>query len=254
MKASNNMNFDLPVKNHGRSPKKGLLAPFPSSKFLKKEVKIVMGFIQDNSVIVSSGWVPHSLVIILLLIGGEKVVKTSLRLSLLERRQVPAFHLFTNRLFSLCLVHRQLAKSLGQAGEIEPETEGILTEYGVDFSDFSSEVLKCLPQNLPWTIPQEEFSKRRDLRKDCIFTIDPSTARDLDDALSCKPLADGNFEVGVHIADVSYFIPEGSDLDRVAAQRATSVYLVQKIPGLTIPGSTCDMRKMDFQTYLCQVK
>ncbi|XP_057602233.1 DIS3-like exonuclease 2 isoform X6 [Hippopotamus amphibius kiboko] len=84
----------------------------------------------------------------------------------------------------------QLAKSLGQAGEIEPETEGILTEYGVDFSDFSSEVLECLPQGLPWTIPPEEFCKRRDLRKDCIFTIDPSTARDLDDALSCKSLAD----------------------------------------------------------------
>ncbi|KAF5914903.1 hypothetical protein HPG69_019735 [Diceros bicornis minor] len=57
----------------------------------------------------------------------------------------------------------QLAKSLGQAGEIEPETEGILTEYGVDFSDFSSEVLECLPQHLPWTIPPEEFNKRRDL-------------------------------------------------------------------------------------------
>ncbi|XP_029788728.1 DIS3-like exonuclease 2 [Suricata suricatta] len=122
----------------------------------------------------------------------------------------------------------QLAKSLGQAGEIEPETEGILTEYGVDFSEFSSEVLDCLPQRLPWTIPPEEFSKRRDLRKDCIFTIDPSTARDLDDALSCKALADGNFEVGVHIADVSYFVPEGSPLDKVAAERATSVYLVQK--------------------------
>uniref|UniRef100_A0A8D1EMF0 DIS3-like exonuclease 2 n=1 Tax=Sus scrofa TaxID=9823 RepID=A0A8D1EMF0_PIG len=123
----------------------------------------------------------------------------------------------------------QLAKSLGQAGEIEPETEGILTEYGVDFSDFPSEVLECLPQGLPWTIPPEEFRKRRDLRKDCIFTIDPSTARDLDDALSCKSLADGNFEVGVHIADVSYFVPEGSSLDSVAAERATSVYLVQKI-------------------------
>uniref|UniRef100_A0A5G2QCV4 DIS3-like exonuclease 2 n=2 Tax=Sus scrofa TaxID=9823 RepID=A0A5G2QCV4_PIG len=123
----------------------------------------------------------------------------------------------------------QLAKSLGQAGEIEPETEGILTEYGVDFSDFPSEVLECLPHGLPWTIPPEEFRKRRDLRKDCIFTIDPSTARDLDDALSCKSLADGNFEVGVHIADVSYFVPEGSSLDSVAAERATSVYLVQKI-------------------------
>ncbi|XP_072493528.1 DIS3-like exonuclease 2 isoform X2 [Notamacropus eugenii] len=122
-----------------------------------------------------------------------------------------------------------LAKSLGQAGEIEPETEGILMEHGVDFSDFSPEVLECLPQCLPWTIPPVEFTKRRDLRKDCVFTIDPSTARDLDDALSCKPLPDGNFEVGVHIADVSYFVPEGSALDEVASERATSVYLVQKV-------------------------
>ncbi|KAM7104384.1 DIS3-like exonuclease 2 isoform 1-T3 [Molossus nigricans] len=134
----------------------------------------------------------------------------------------------------------QLTKSLGQAGEIEPETEGILTEYGVDFSDFSSEVLESLPQGLPWTIPPEEFSKRRDLRKDCIFTIDPSTARDLDDALSCKPLADGNtYEVGVHIADVSYFVPDGSELDQVAAQRATSVYLVQKVVPM-LPRVLCE--------------
>jgi hypothetical protein len=78
--------------------------------------------------------------------------------------QVPAFHLFSNPVVPFCSVYRQLAKSLGQAGEIEPETEGILTEYGVDFSDFSSDVLECLPQSLPWTIPPEEFSRRRDLR------------------------------------------------------------------------------------------
>ncbi|KFV12958.1 DIS3-like exonuclease 2, partial [Pterocles gutturalis] len=58
----------------------------------------------------------------------------------------------------------QLAKSLGQAGEIEPETEGILMEYGVDFSDFPPEALECLPQNLPWVITLEELAKRRDLR------------------------------------------------------------------------------------------
>ncbi|XP_036623744.1 DIS3-like exonuclease 2 [Trichosurus vulpecula] len=132
-----------------------------------------------------------------------------------------------------------LAKSLGQAGEIEPETEGILMEYGVDFSDFSPEVLECLPQCLPWAIPPAEFTKRRDLRKDCVFTIDPSTARDLDDALSCKPLPDGNFEVGVHIADVSYFVPEGSALDEVASERATSVYLVQKVVPM-LPRLLCE--------------
>ncbi|XP_061790965.1 DIS3-like exonuclease 2 [Nerophis lumbriciformis] len=123
----------------------------------------------------------------------------------------------------------RLAKTLGQAGEIEPETEGILVEYDVDFSDFSDEVLACLPKNLPWTIPPEEMTKRRDLRKECIFTIDPATARDLDDALSCKQLPDGNYELGVHIADVSYFVEEGSALDATASQRATSVYLVQKV-------------------------
>ncbi|NXR15165.1 DI3L2 exonuclease, partial [Semnornis frantzii] len=58
----------------------------------------------------------------------------------------------------------QLAKSLGQAGEIEPETEGILTEYGVDFSDFPPEALECLPQSLPWVISPGEMAKRRDLR------------------------------------------------------------------------------------------
>ncbi|NWQ95716.1 DI3L2 exonuclease, partial [Burhinus bistriatus] len=58
----------------------------------------------------------------------------------------------------------QLSKSLGQAGEIEPETEGILTEYGVDFSDFSPEALECLPQSLPWVISPGELAKRRDLR------------------------------------------------------------------------------------------
>ncbi|XP_039622249.1 DIS3-like exonuclease 2 [Polypterus senegalus] len=123
----------------------------------------------------------------------------------------------------------QLLKSLGQAGEIEPETEGILSEYDVDFSEFSEEVLACLPQALPWVIPAVEYQKRRDLRAECIFTIDPVTARDLDDALSCKQLADGNFEVGVHIADVSYFVEENSALDFIASRRATSVYLVQKV-------------------------
>uniref|UniRef100_A0A8C4S021 RNB domain-containing protein n=1 Tax=Erpetoichthys calabaricus TaxID=27687 RepID=A0A8C4S021_ERPCA len=123
----------------------------------------------------------------------------------------------------------QLLKSLGQAGEIEPETEGILREYDVDFSEFSEEVLSCLPHALPWVIPAVEYQKRRDLRAECIFTIDPVTARDLDDALSCKQLADGNFEVGVHIADVSYFVEENSALDFIASRRATSVYLVQKV-------------------------
>lgn len=101
---------------------------------------------------------------VFLLGEGQEVSKTLLLPSFLERKWITYVSLLTNMLIPVCPVHRQLAKSLGQAGEIEPETEGILTEYGVDFSDFSSEVLECLPQDLPWTIPPEEFSKRRDLR------------------------------------------------------------------------------------------
>lgn len=66
--------------------------------------------------------------------------------------------------FLLITSTSRLAKTLGQAGEIEPETEGILTEYDVDFSEFSDEVLDCLPKNLPWTIPPEEMRTRKDLR------------------------------------------------------------------------------------------
>ena len=69
---------------------------------------------------------------------------------------------------------------------------------------------------------------RKDMRNERIFTIDPATAKDLDDALSIKANEDGTFEVGVHIADVSYFIKPNTALDRDAKKRATSVYLVQR--------------------------
>ncbi|XP_062582698.1 DIS3-like exonuclease 2 [Saccostrea cucullata] len=123
-----------------------------------------------------------------------------------------------------------LMKSLGEAGQIEPETEGMLIENDVDSSEFPQEAIDSLPvHSLPWRIPAEEYESRRDFRSQCVFTIDPSTARDLDDALSCEKLPDGNYEVGVHIADVSYFLKEGTLLDKIAGHRATSVYLVQKV-------------------------
>ncbi|WAR14584.1 DI3L2-like protein [Mya arenaria] len=93
----------------------------------------------------------------------------------------------------------------------------------------TGKALDCLPQNLPWSIPEEEFEEREDFRKCCIFTIDPATARDLDDALSCEDLGNGRYKVGVHIADVSYFVEEGTVLDNIAGLRSTSVYLVHKI-------------------------
>lgn len=132
-----------------------------------------------------------------------------------------------------------IVRSLGEAGEIEPETEGILLEYGIDSGPFSDEVLACLPQEAPWKIPEEELMHRRDFREECVFTIDPLTARDLDDAVHCKKIKDGVFEVGVHIADVSYFVRPGTALDEVALERGTSTYMVQKVVPM-LPRHLCE--------------
>ncbi|KAI9202792.1 uncharacterized protein BJ171DRAFT_511967 [Polychytrium aggregatum] len=116
--------------------------------------------------------------------------------------------------------------TIGQIGEIPIETEALLIDNGIAWKDFSESVLQCLP-DVPWHIPAQEYESRRDFRSTRIFTIDPQTARDLDDAVSCVELENGNLEVGVHIADVSYFVPQDSALDVEAYNRATTVYLVQ---------------------------
>jgi len=79
------------------------------------------------------------------------------------------------------------------------------------------------------SIPEREIEIRKDLRSERIFTIDPDTARDLDDALSIKDNEDGTYDVGIHVADVSYFVKPNTALDRDARKRATSVYLVQRV-------------------------
>lgn len=78
------------------------------------------------------------------------------------------------------------------------------------------------------SIPEREFEVRKDLRGERIFTIDPDTAKDLDDALSIKVNEDGTYDVSVHIADVSHFVKPNTALDRDARKRATSVYLIQR--------------------------
>lgn len=97
--------------------------------------------------------------------------------------------------------------------------------FSVD--DFNETVLKCLPP-IPYSIPPREYEVRKDLRDTRIFSIDPSTAKDLDDALHITKKDDGTFEVGVHIADVSHFVKPNTALDREAKKRATTVYLVQR--------------------------
>ena len=80
-----------------------------------------------------------------------------------------------------------------------------------------------------WNIPEAEIKQRLDLRKRRIFTIDPLTAKDLDDALSIEQISEHIYEIGVHIADVSYFVQQGTDLDKEAQLRCTSVYFVHRV-------------------------
>ncbi|KAJ2702946.1 hypothetical protein FB645_004070 [Coemansia sp. IMI 203386] len=131
-----------------------------------------------------------------------------------------------------------LVSDLGSRGSLESETRLILEENGVRTEPFSPAVLRCLPA-APWHIPARELRRRTDLRRTCVFTIDPPTARDLDDAVSCEALPNGNVLVGVHIADVSHFVRAGTALDAEARRRATTTYLVQKAVPM-LPPMLCE--------------
>lgn len=120
-----------------------------------------------------------------------------------------------------------LVEELGPIGDSEVETSAILKDCNFPTEEFSEAALKCLPP-LPWTIPEREFEIRVDFREDCVFTIDHANSRDLDDALSITANDDDTHTVGVHIADVSYFLKANTALDRDARKRAASVHLVQR--------------------------
>ena len=90
---------------------------------------------------------------------------------------------------------------------------------------------------LQWRCIKPPMSFLYVFRDECIFTIDPLTARDLDDAVSCKQLDNGNFKIGVHISDVTYFLKEGTPLDQAVAKKATSTYLVS-----SVSVGTCKMK------------
>ncbi|KAK2429678.1 exosome complex exonuclease RRP44 protein A [Trifolium repens] len=115
----------------------------------------------------------------------------------------------------------------GRGSEIQPQLDAILFKNAICTSEFSPETLSCLPR-VPWELPLKELENRTDLRNLCIFTIDPSTATDLDDALSIEKLPNGNYRVGIHIADASYFVTPETALDIEAKYRSTSVYMLQK--------------------------
>ncbi|WP_177730924.1 MULTISPECIES: ribonuclease R [Flavobacterium] len=120
-----------------------------------------------------------------------------------------------------------VTKVLGKPGEHNTEIHAILAEYGLPY-DFPVEV-EVYAQKLDTSIQESEILKRRDMRDTLTFTIDPKDAKDFDDALSFKKLPNGNYEIGIHIADVSHYVQEGTILDEEAYKRATSVYLVDRV-------------------------
>ena len=115
---------------------------------------------------------------------------------------------------------------LGKTGENNAEMHAILAEYGLPYT-YPAQVEKAAERLTPG-ITDEEVSRRLDMRDVLTFTIDPHDAKDFDDALSIRQIKKGLWEVGVHIADVSHYVTEGSIIDREAYKRATSVYLVDR--------------------------
>lgn len=123
----------------------------------------------------------------------------------------------------------EIIKIIGKKGEHETEMQSIVLERGFE-SEFPAEVLREA-EHSEKEISPAEIAHRRDFRAATLFTIDPPDAKDFDDALSIQTLRNGRFEIGIHIADVSHYVREGSALDREARERGTSVYLVDR----TIP-------------------
>ncbi|MEO8515253.1 MAG: ribonuclease R [Flavobacterium sp.] len=120
-----------------------------------------------------------------------------------------------------------ILKVLGKPGEHDTEIHAILAEYGLPY-DFPVEV-EVYAQKIDTSIQESEIANRRDMRQTLTYTIDPKDAKDFDDALSFKKLENGNYEIGIHIADVSYYLKEGTILDDEAYNRGTSVYLVDRV-------------------------
>ena len=118
---------------------------------------------------------------------------------------------------------------LGRSGENNAEMNAILAEYGLPYK--YPEAVEEAAAKLPVGITKDEIAKREDFRDVTTFTIDPADAKDFDDALSIRPTGEGLWEIGVHIADVSHYVTEGSIIDKEAFKRATSIYLVDR----TIP-------------------
>jgi ribonuclease R len=133
--------------------------------------------------------------------------------------------------------HGHVVDVLGMPGDNDTEMHAILAEFNLPYR-FSPEVENAADK-ISEEITDADLKGRKDFRKTFTFTIDPSDAKDFDDALSFRPLENGNYEVGVHIADVSYYVRPGSPVDKEARERGTSVYLVDRTVPM-LPEKLCN--------------
>jgi len=135
-------------------------------------------------------------------------------------------------------------RALGNIGDKNTENEVLLLEHDVPHHSFPESVLACLP-TLPWSISDEDVQRRTDLRHLDVCSVDPPGCTDIDDALHCRQISPDLYEIGVHIADVSHFIRPNTAIDKEAANRGTTVYLVDRridmVPEL-LSSNLCSLR------------
>jgi ribonuclease R len=137
----------------------------------------------------------------------------------------------------------EITEVLGDVGDNNTEMHAILAEYGLPYH-FPKDVERAADL-IPVEITPEEIAKRKDFRNITTFTIDPVDAKDFDDALSIRKLKNGNWEIGVHIADVSHYVKPGSMIDKEAISRATSIYLVDRVVPMLpeiLSNNVCSLR------------
>ncbi|CDH60378.1 exosome complex exonuclease rrp44 isoform 1 [Lichtheimia corymbifera JMRC:FSU:9682] len=197
---------------------------------IRKRWRPYCGFIVKNSVHSSEGST-----------AAERVIFRALdrRIPPIKIKTTQAHSLLGNRIvvsidsWPVNSVHPMghFVKTLGSSGDKETETEVLLLEHDVPYQEFSKRVLDDLPaEGDDWVVTEKHLTteNRRDLRHLNICSIDPPGCTDIDDALHVRPLENGNYEIGVHIADVTYFVKPGQAMDTEAANRGTTVYLVDK--------------------------
>ncbi|XP_076757710.1 DIS3-like exonuclease 2 [Xylocopa sonorina] len=132
-----------------------------------------------------------------------------------------------------------LERIVGSIGDIKAASNAILLEHDLDVTPYSPEVIEGLP-NSDYCLTENDLKDREDWRHECVFTIDPDTAVDLDDAISCRLLENGNYEIGVHISDVTHYLEFLSPLDIQVSKRATTVYMTDNVYHM-LPKQLCQV-------------